>query len=305
MTFIIPLTVFGQIRNKIKIISGVTNKPVNDIYCYILKDSDKWIDIGQTNKNGVFTTSLWNLDSSATYQIDISTRAFKPFRQNINPFNDKKISVTIYPDSSFIEKKTNLVYLECSSRSFGSYHPKEPYSIFDLSDSIRTKLTAHLIDRLGQGFYSKLRISGGQILNIDRLYIVEDNAKNYKWTPYSYYLCFSFQDTSKGIGLYTAKIVLDKNGNVVDEIQLPNIKDFPEKGNLISLENAKVIATENEFYNDKTEISLSYDDKVGSITWNFKQTTYNSNHTLSGSTLVIDAHNGKILGEYGHGGIWD
>jgi hypothetical protein len=261
-----PLTVFGQIQNKIKVVNGLTRKPVKEIYCYILKDSDEWIDIGRTNKMGVFTTHLWNLDSTATYQIDISESKFKPIRQNIDPFDNKLITVTIYPDSGFLEKKPNLIYLECSSISFGSYKPKEPHSIYDLPDSIRIKLETHLIDRLGQEFYLKLKISGGQILDLDRLYIVEDNAKNYQWTPYSYYLCFSFQDASKGIGLYTAKIVLDKYGNVIDEIQLPNIKDNPAKATIISLEQAKVIARENKFYNDKTEISLSYDTKNGSIT---------------------------------------
>jgi uncharacterized membrane protein YkoI len=305
LTILFPLTVFGQIQNKIKVVNGATHKPVKEIYCYILKDNDKWIDIGQTNKKGIFTTHLWNLDSTATYQIDISESKFKPFRQSINPFDNKRLTVTIYPDSALIEKRANLTYLECSSISFGSYHPKEPHSIYDLPDSIRINLVAHLIDRLGQDFYSKLKISGGQILDLDRLYIVEDNAKNYQWTPYSYYLCFSFQDASKGIGLYTAKIVLDKHGNVIDEIQLPNIKENPEKATIISLEQAKGIALENKFYDDKTEISLSYDKKAGSITWCFKQTTYNSDHTLSGWTWVIDAHNGKIIGKYGHGGIWD
>lgn len=286
-------------------INGATNKPVEGISCYILKDNDKFVDIGQTNKKGIFTTNIWDYDSSATYQIDISDSKFKPSKRNIDLLDKKIITVTIFPDSTYIEKEPNLVYFECSSISFGYYFPKEPSSLFDLPDSIRTKLEAHLIERLGKDFYSKIKISGGQIVDLERLYIVEDNAKNYKWTPYSYYLCFSFQDATKGIGLYTAKIVLDKYGNVVKEIQLPNIKANPHKANIISLDEAKTIAKENDFYDDKTEISLSYDNEAGSITWCFKRTTYHSNHTLSGWTLVIDAHNGKVLEKYGHGGIWD
>jgi Zn-dependent metalloprotease len=117
-------------------------------------------------------------------------------------------------------------------------------------------------------------------------------------------LCFSFKDTTKGIGLYTAKIVLDKFGNVIEEIELPDIKKFPEKSNIISLEQAKVIATENKFFDEKTLINLSYDKKNGSIVWCFKQTTYKPDHTLSGWTLVIDAHNGKVIEKYGSGRIW-
>ncbi len=302
---IFSLSVFGQVQNKIKVINGVTHQPVKEIYCYILKDNDKWIDIGQTDNNGIFTTHLRNPDSAATYQIDISESAFKPFRQTIHLFDAKQITITIYPDSAFVEKKPNLIYSECSSISFGNYQPQEPHSIYDLPDSIRIKLVAHLTARLGADFYSKLKLSGGQIVNLDRLYIVEDNAKNYKWTPYSYYLCFSFQDPAKGIGLYTAKIVLDKSGNVMNEIQLPDIHTNPEKATIISLEQAKKIAAENKFYDNKTEISLSYDTKNGSIAWCFKQAVFKPDHTMSGSTLVIDAHNGKVLGKYGLGGIWD
>ena len=305
LAIIFSLSIFGQTQNKIKVINGVTHRPVKKIYCYILKDNDKWIDIGQTDNNGIFTTHLRDLDSSATYQIDISESAFKPFRQTIRLFDTKQTTVTIYPDSAFVEKNPNLIYSECSSISFGNYEPREPHSIYDLPDSIRIKLAAHLTERLGPDFYSKLKLSGGQIVNLDRLYIVEDNAKNYKWIPYSYYLCFSFQDPAKGIGLYTAKIVLDKSGNVINEIQLPDIHANPEKATIISLEQAKKIAAENKFYDNKTEISLSYDAKNGSIAWCFKQSVFNPDHTMSGSTLVIDAHNGKVLGKYGIGGIWD
>jgi len=304
LLIIFPLTTFSQIKKKIKVVNGITQKKVEGIYCYILQNNDKWIDIGETNKKGIFETELWNLDTTSTYQIDITASGYMPFRQDINPFDNKKLTVAITPDSTFTKKNEKFIYLECSTRSFGSYRPKEPRSIYDLPNSIRIKLETHLTKRLGQDFYSKLSISGGQIVDLDRLYIVEDNAKNYKWTPYSYYLCFSFQDTAKSIGLYTAKIVLDKYGNVVEDIELPNIIDNNEKAKIISLEQAKAIAIENKFYDDKTLISLSYDDKHGSVTWCFKQTTYNTNHTLYGWTWVIDAHNGKVIGKYDHGGIW-
>lgn len=305
LTIIFPLITFGQVEKKIKVINGATNQPLSGYYCYILENNDKWVDIGTTNEEGIFTTHLSDLDSNATYQFDISNRKIIPFRQNINPFDNKMVTVTIFPDTTFRERNPNLVYLECSTKSFGYYHSKSPLSMYDLPDSIRIKLEAHLIDRLGADFYAKIKISGGQIIDLDRLYIVEKDAVNYKWTPYSYYLCFSFQDTTKGIGLYTAKIVLDKYGNVIEEIQLPNIKDNPDKATIISKEQAKIIATENKFYDENTYISISYDEQAGSITWRFTQKTYEPNHTVWGSTWEIDAHNGKVLGKYGFGGMWD
>jgi len=305
LTILLPAAVFGQLLHTIKVINGATHKPVKDIYCHILKDDDKWVDLEKTNKKGIFVAELREPDSTATYQIDISQSGYKPLRKTICPLTRKKTTVTIFPDSTYAEKKPNLVYMECSLIHFGDYFPKEPHSMDDLPDSISAKLASHLTDRLGQVFYSKLKICDGQIVDLDRLYIVEDHAKNYQWTPYSYYLCFSFQDTSKGVGLYTAKIVLDKFGNVVEEIQLPNIKNNPEKRDIISLEQAKAIATANKFYDDKTEISLSYDREADAITWCFRQITLHPNHMISGWTWVIDAHNGKVIGKHYYGGTWD
>lgn len=303
--FIFPISIFGQIEKKIKIVNGITNKPIPKIYCYIIEGDDKWVGIDQTNKKGIFKSELWKVDSTAKYYVDISNSKYKPLRKEINIFDKKRLKLKLYPDSSYVEKTENLTYKECGGISFGYYFPKEPQSIYDLPDSIRIKLESHLINRLGKDFYNKLELNGGQIVNLDRLYIVEDNAKNLQWTPYSYYLCFSFNDVSKGIGLYTSKIVLDKHGNIIEEIGFPRIKDSPNKGNLISISQAKKIAKEKGFYNDKTNVFFSYDKEADSLTWCFKQTTYHENHTLSGSTWVIDAHNGEYLKKYGHGGIWD
>ena len=299
------MTIFGQIEKKFKIVNGITNKPISEVYCYILENNDKWVDIDQTNRKGNLTLKLWKVDSTANYYIDISNSKYKSLRKEINIFDKKRLKLKLYPDSSFVEQPENLTYKDCGSISFGYYFPKEPQSVYDLPDSIRIKLETHLINRLGKNFYSKLDVNGGQIVNLDRLYIVEDNAKNLQWIPYSYYLCFSFQDVSNGIGLYTSKIVLDKNGKVVEEIGFPQIKNNPEKENIISINQAKKIAKEKGFYNDKTHVFFSYDRESDSLTWCFKQTTYHENHTLSGSTWVIDAHNGKYLKKHGHGGIWD
>jgi hypothetical protein len=144
-------------------------------------------------------------------------------------------------------RNPNLVYEECSLIYFGDYHPKTPSSLSDIPDNIRTKLVSHLVDRLGQSFYSKIKINGGQIVNLDSLYIVNKNAKNYKWTPYSYYLCFSFEDIEKGIGLYTAQIVLDKEGTIIKDIALPSIKINPEKSSIISRKTALDIAKLHDF----------------------------------------------------------
>jgi hypothetical protein len=161
----------------------------------------------------------------------------------------------------------------------------------------------HLVNRLGNDFYSRLKLSGGQIVNLERLYLVEANAKNYRWTPYSYYLCFSFEDTSKGIGLYTAQIVLDKNGNVVKEISLPSIKSNPDKANVISKNSAMTIAREKNFDPVTCKVSLDYMPDVESLVWCFEKVVNDNGLTFSTETLIVDAHSSQVLRKLNGSGI--
>lgn len=294
--------VSGHSQAKFKVINGLTKQPLKDQYCNIIQDNDTWVAIGNTDNQGIFKPDVFP-DSNKNYQLWISAEGYKPFKQDINLLAKKLVTVSIYPDSGFIRKAPNLVYSSCSSIYFGKYQPKTPNSLDDLPDSVKEKLVTHLVTRLGYQFYSKLKLSGGQIVNLERLYIVEMNAKNYKWIPYSYYLCFSFQDMSKGIGLHTAQIVLDKNGNVVKEIQLPDMKSNPEKANLISRESAMTIAKNSNFNPAPDRISLEYDLNERSLVWCFEKVTNDNGLSFSLETLVVDAHTGRILGTRKGNGI--
>jgi hypothetical protein len=292
----------GFSQTSFKVINALTKQPIKDQYCNIIKDGDTFITIGNTDNKGIYKPELLFPDSNASYQLWISANGFKPYKKNIDLFSKKLAVIAIYPDKESIKRSAKFVYSDCSSIGFGDYEPKTPQSLNELPDSIREKLDKHLVGRLGEQFYSKLKLNGGQIVNLDRLYKVNLNAKDYKWTPYSYYLCLSFQDTTKGIGLYTAKIVLDKNGNVVKEIELPDIVAHPEKANLISINSAKVIAKSNSFPSTVGNIKLQYDNDSGSLVWCFEKITKDNGLSFSTETLIIDAHTGKVLGsEQGHG----
>lgn len=292
-----PLSASEQIKYKVRILDGTTHKPVNKIYCYILKNGDRWIAINHTNEQGECTIRVDNesYDTMATYQITTVDNRFYPIYQNIDLTRDEGIILTIFPDSNYLERKPDLVYRDCSLIGFGWYYPRTPQSMDDLPDTIRTKLHSHLVARLGQEFYSRLRINGGQIVDLSRLYIADPKARDFRWTPYSYYICFSFEDTAKGIGLYSAKIILDKDGNVVQEIELPNIRKHPHKGIIIPLPDAKKIAQVNGFHPDSTSISLDYDKKEESIAWCFTQSVFSSEYGLQSVTLRIDAYSGKVI----------
>lgn len=306
-----PFLSFAQEKGQeieVTIINGITGAPIPKCYAYLLKDHDHWIDIERANDQGILKLeTAEDTDKKSSYQIEVTYSGFQQVVQEVDVFRRKhrNITVTLFPDSNYHEIRNDLMYVGCSSISFGEYHPQTPHSLDDLPVEIQTKLKAHLIERLGEEYYAKLWLNDGQIVNLDRLYKVEPNAYNYRWTPYSYYLCFAFEDTLNNVGEYNAKIVLDASGNVVEEIQLPEVAKYPEKAKILSLDSIKAIATAQNAFPEGAEISLSYDNKTASITWLVSSSVFRPDHTLSSITWVFDAHSGELIRKGGSGGIWD
>ena len=77
-----------------------------------------------------------------------------------------------------------------SSISIGVYQPREFKTLDKMPEGIRMKVTNHLRVYFGEAFYSKLKFVGGAAIDLDELYQVEPNAKNYEWKIHSYELVF-------------------------------------------------------------------------------------------------------------------
>ncbi len=286
---------FADIAKKIVLYDEVTKKPITKQYFHILKDNDLWVTIEKTNTKGVSKFDVWwKYDSSATYQIDINAKGYRKHRQTINLLDEKTVKIGLTPDTNALFPKPNMIYEDCFGISFGDYYPFEPSSLNDLPNYIREKLEAHLQERLGS-FYENLRFSGGQIVDLNRLYNVYEKARDFKWTPYSYYLCFSFADTTNGISMFTAKIVLDGNGNVIEEIQLPSFKNYPEKSKIISLYEATRIAKTYDFNNPIKEIKFYYNKDLDGFVWCISKITNDNGLTFGIETLVLNANTGEKI----------
>src|SRR5688572_6110525 len=73
-----------------------------------------------------------------------------------------------------------------SSTYLGEYKAKEVKSLDDLPDAIRAKLIAHMLNRLGPEYFSRLNVEAGQIVDFDELHRVNPRAKNYRWQVFAY-----------------------------------------------------------------------------------------------------------------------
>jgi hypothetical protein len=192
------------------------------------------------------------------------------------------------PQQTSVESGVSIV-------STGDYKPIEPQSLDEIPQDVRERLQTHLLDRLGKDYLASLTFAGGQIVDFDRLYVEEPNAKNYKWTVFAYRLLFRLAAPDKGITEYVAAIELDKNGGVIKEIELPPVRRSPLKANFISLTKAYATAAAHRFDVQQTSAELIYDRVTESIAYRLRQTVAYRSPTGTDRVIEIDAHSGRVL----------
>lgn len=175
---------------------------------------------------------------------------------------------------------------------FGDYKPVEPKSLDEIPDQIRRKLQAHLIDRLGEKYVARLTFVGGQIVDHDELYRV-DPAANYQWTVFAYSLIFRMSAPEKGITAYYARIELDKNGDVIQDIELPPVRRLPLKQDVIPLSHAYASASQHKFDRNKLRPEIAYNRDIESIVYQLSEVIGLQPQT--DRVIEIDAHSGRVL----------
>ena len=190
-----------------------------------------------------------------------------------------------------------------SSISMGVYEPKGIKSLDTLPANIRLKVENHLRERLGAEYYSKLVFVSGAVIDLNELYRVEPNAKNYQWKIHSYELVFKYADPKKGLKKYYARTRLDSNGGVMADINLPEVSKYPQKANIISIDKAIEIAKERGLKPKEMNIRVLYDEDIGSLIWIISSFAGEDKYTSTDRVIRIDAHSAEILKDGYEGGI--
>jgi hypothetical protein len=177
----------------------------------------------------------------------------------------------------------------CGYIDYGDYEPKEPRSLQSLPKAIRTRVISHLTARLGPDIYSRLHFTGGQIVDIPRLYKVEPEAREYDWVIPTYLLHFEIEFGADPAERYCAGISLDANGEVIDDIALPKTADAPAKIAVVSKAKALEIAATHDVPVDRASAELAYAPAFDCLEWlvSFKVEEHLS--TFRGQVLHLNA----------------
>ncbi|MBB4603136.1 hypothetical protein HNQ93_003781 [Hymenobacter luteus] len=145
-------------------------------------------------------------------------------------------------------------------------------------------------DRLGEAAYSQIRFLEGRAVDIDS---VLSQPNDIKWNVCSYYLCFAFQDAIAQVGL-------DKWGQPVNDLTLPEISRHPERGHLISRSAALQVARRKKVLRksnrpEDIRAELSYSSELGVLRWIIIVRQRKTDFASNVRKIILNAHTGEIL----------
>jgi hypothetical protein len=287
----IPCLAVSQRHFQVVIVNEKTSAPMGMLYCHVIKNNDQLVANGFSDNWGIYKFRLSEFDSTATYQIEILNRGqnVKSGRHKINLINENSTVVKVTPIS-------NGTDYTCPRITYFNYFPKELYSIVELPKSIQLKVKSQLIGRVGKSFFKTIKLNGGQIINLERFYLQNPDAKTNGYVPHSYSLCFMIIDSNTGASFYSFNLTLDEHGDLTSKINLPDIGHNAKKTNIIPISYAILIAKRNMFYDKQTKYELKYDEQIESLIWEFEQTRYENDERIISNKLIIEAHSGKVVG---------
>jgi hypothetical protein len=179
----------------------------------------------------------------------------------------------------------------------GIYYPGEQYSaaparIEMLPDPIPANTKEYLKAWLGESIYSEFKYSGGKVVGKK---LMDSTAQADSTIP-DYVLDFTIKNLERGLKGYTLGVPVRKDGKILGEPDFPNTAKYPERANIISMDEALSIVEEKMKDDQKIEyIKLEYDREKMIIIWNTLLVPRKRQTQSSSTGIFIDAHSGKVI----------
>ena len=180
----------------------------------------------------------------------------------------------------------------------GAYDPPAPTNWLSIPEPARSRIIAHLKNRLGDDFYAELSLVGGQIIDFKTLREKEPNSKDYEWEVPAYHLVLRFSRPEIGIEYYEACVDCWSDGAIIHEIDLPEIAKHPDRAQFISTTKAVEIAGQRGFDHSKMTMEIAYQEDLGVCIYRFRQLTRHEGVRLFYKCIDIDAHCGTVAKLY-------
>ena len=290
---IILLSINSFSQSTIQLVSENDSLSKRSIYVNIYKNQNTRVTRSGSNKDGFISLKIDEVDSTATYHFNFRSSKFKPIWQKLDLNNNDTLKVELSYDEYYTLRTKDLYAGSYGYISFLNYYPRQPRRLNEIPKKIADSVTKYLKNRVGELFYSDFKLIDGQIVDLEELNRMYSYWRNSKT---SYYLFFSYRNIQAGIKTYVSKIELDKNGNIVKDIDFPKVEKKSIQENIISSINMKDIVNASGFYKEgKTKIELSFIPKNNILVWNFINEYYIGNGEFMGEKKIYNAHNREYI----------
>lgn len=292
LTLLYTLLLFsisGLTQTVVRFINPETKEPVCGIYSKIFKNETTFENCGGSNKEGISRLRIRNVDTNAKYYFSFNYTKYKPIWHEIDLNNRDTLIVKLIKEDYYYDRSDSIFSSQgCSSRSYLNYYPRCPRTLEDLPKDIANKLKQHLIERIGVKDYNKTRLIGGQIIDVDYLQSINEKT--------AYSLCFCYSNLDAGIGMYTSKIKLDIEGNILEEIGLPRFVGVQSSMEFVPYTEIIKKVRQNKKYQDiRLKAEMAYEAKENILIWKFINEIFEDNGTYIRNESIYNAHNGKFL----------
>lgn len=169
------------------------------------------------------------------------------------------------------------------------YEPSSIESLDELPPEVRGRLSAYLDDYLGPDYVSKLKLTGGQLLDREELLAKVPESVDFKWKApkYNLFLVLPVAGSSRGL---CGSVELDDDGTVMSPIGFPKLREHPERGKIASSREATRVAERNGVPVGKANRDLVYFPDSDTIEYDFAFVSVDDGVNLEYTHLHVLAH---------------
>ncbi len=274
----------------VKFVNSKNNEPIRGIYAKVILNQNTFLSNGMSDKNGYFKTKFTDSNLNSNYKVVVNMLRYNYISKELDLKNKDTLVVKIKENKYFLKNSQNYFSSECGSIVFFKYEPKIIRSLNDLPNPISKKVKLYLKKRVGNNVFKSFNLINGQIVDLEEL--KKRNPESEYET--AYYLCFSYRNLKAGISMYSSTLKLDRNGNILKDIDFPILKKNTFK-KIIPFSEIKKKAIEKDFLKDRTAIDIGYLPEENLLVWKFVNEQYINNHQISREEIIFNIRDGQYL----------
>jgi hypothetical protein len=185
------------------------------------------------------------------------------------------------------------VKTECHFFYLIGTEPRVVRSIAELPQAVTETVDNHFAKRLGRPFMSKLQFYEAHVYDLDTYYKHNPTSNRDENRLPRYELAFRVLFYAQEPVEYCAMVQLDSAGAILKEIELPDVRTHPERGEVVPLQDILNLAHSLGVPTEKATLDMRYEKKSGCLEYIVSYDPPNPPPEYNHIILYVKAHDPK------------